>query len=438
MLPANVLTRRPLVVALAAIALAVPAGAQGSIPVRAVAPPSAATTEPFRALLGVRELPDGRVLIDDAGTLRLMLFDATLKTFTIVSDTSASAKNNFGDSPAPITAFTGDSTLFLPFVLRAFLVIDPKGEVVRVAALPKAADLQPIFGSRTVVDPAGRLWYRGRLPVVRGAPPVVINGVTVMQAADSAPIVRADFDTRAVDTIAYVRMPKQQRTERTIGADGVPAATKVFLTPVSTVDDWTVTTDGTLAIVRGQDYHIDWIAPDGRVTSTPKMAFDWRRMTDEEKQRLADSAVAYVRGVLDGAKARQASQPAPPPPRPGAITMSMIMMPNQAEGSSVSMPTDATVAALPLSDMPDFFPPLRGGTVKSDLENNVWILPNTSAQSQKGGIVYDVVNRQGELFERVELPGGRSIAGFGRSGTLYMMWRDSTSRWHVEKTRVVR
>ena len=88
--------------------------------------------------------------------------------------------------------------------------------------------------------------------------------------------------------------------------------------------------------------------------------------------------------------------------------------------------------------MPDYYPPIRGGTVKSDLDGNVWLLPNTSARSTNGGIVYDVVNRKGELFERVEMPRERSIAGFGPQGTIYLMWRDSTQAWRVERTRVKR
>jgi hypothetical protein len=44
----------------------------------------------------------------------------------------------------------------------------------------------------------------------------------------------------------------------------------------------------------------------------------------------------------------------------------------------------------------------------------------------------------GELFERVRPPEGRSIAGFGRSGIVYLMWRDGANGWFIERPRVVR
>jgi hypothetical protein len=406
-----------------------------TIAVRQVAAPSAATTETFGGVLGIRELRDGRVLIDDAGRKRLLLFDARLSSFTVVSDTMPGAKNPYGDSPAPIIEY-GDSTLFLPWSIRQFWVIDPKGDIVRIAALPKASDMGVMAGSRMLVDSRGQLIYRARAVPPRVRAPA--SGTWATQAPDSSPIVRASFDTRTIDTIAYVRTPIQPRTERTINPTGGLPSEHVLLAPVSMVDDWTVTSDGTLAIVRGGDYHVDWISPDGVKTSTPRMPFDWRKFTEEEKRRLADSAVKYWRDRVAEARAKDSARP-PRPERPGVLDMGYsVMQINKVEGATMSVSGRATVDALPLSDMTDYYPPVRGGTVKADLDGNVWLLPNTSARSAKGGIVYDVVNRKGELFERVEMPRERSIAGFGPNGTIYMMWRDSTQAWRVERTRVRR
>jgi hypothetical protein len=110
------------------------------IPVRDVAAPSVATATPLGSVLGMRELPDGRVLIDDAGKLRLLLFSADLKTFTVVADTAEASKNKYGTSPGSITPYVGDSTLLSLSNLRAFLLIDPRGSVARIAAVPKPAD----------------------------------------------------------------------------------------------------------------------------------------------------------------------------------------------------------------------------------------------------------------------------------------------------------
>lgn len=42
-------------------------------------------------------------------------------------------------------------------------------------------------------------------------------------------------------------------------------------------------------------------------------------------------------------------------------------------------------------------------------------------------IVYDVINSQGRLFQRVTLPPGRQIVGFGRAGTIYLQAREGRS-----------
>lgn len=74
--------------------------------------------------------------------------------------------------------------------------------------------------------------------------------------------------------------------------------------------------------------------------------------------------------------------------------------------------------------------------MRADLDNNLWILPSTSARSLQGELVYDVVNRQGVLFQRVRVPLGRSIAGFGRGGVVYLQSGDIRTGFHLERTRL--
>jgi hypothetical protein len=104
----------------------------------------------------------------------------------------------------------------------------------------------------------------------------------------------------------------------------------------------------------------------------------------------------------------------------------------------MSMSLDAEVVAASIADVLDYYPPIRAGAVQADFAGNVWILPSTTAHRVPGGVVYDVVNRRGELFERVQLPVSRSIAGFGRNGAIYMVWRDNALAWHLERTHIKR
>jgi hypothetical protein len=40
------------------------------------------------------------------------------------------------------------------------------------------------------------------------------------------------------------------------------------------------------------------------------------------------------------------------------------------------------------------------------------------------GLIYDIVNSKGELVERVQLPAGRTIVGFGPGGVVYLAVRE--------------
>ena len=53
----------------------------------------------------------------------------------------------------------------------------------------------------------------------------------------------------------------------------------------------------------------------------------------------------------------------------------------------------------------------------------------------RGGPVYDVVNRKGELVDRVQVPANRSITAFGPGGVVYLTSRDGKTT-KLEKATV--
>jgi hypothetical protein len=77
---------------------------------------------------------------------------------------------------------------------------------------------------------------------------------------------------------------------------------------------------------------------------------------------------------------------------------------------------------------------LRGAAI-ADRDGNLWILPR-SALSKNGELVYDVVNPKQGLVRRVRLPAGRSIAGFGKDGVVYLQAGDVTNGFTLERTVV--
>lgn len=81
---------------------------------------------------------------------------------------------------------------------------------------------------------------------------------------------------------------------------------------------------------------------------------------------------------------------------------------------------------IPASDLPDYKPPFFANSVRSDTEGNIWVrtIPTSGIA---GGPVYDVINRKGELVDRVQIPANRTIIGFGPGGTTLLLHRDGTT-----------
>ena len=84
----------------------------------------------------------------------------------------------------------------------------------------------------------------------------------------------------------------------------------------------------------------------------------------------------------------------------------------------------------------DYYPPLRSGAAMADRDGNLWLLPTTSSQSRQGELVYDVVNAGGQLFQRVRVPLGRLIVGFGQGGVVYMTSGDRAAGYTLERTKL--
>ncbi|HYV99371.1 MAG TPA: hypothetical protein VE967_18075 [Gemmatimonadaceae bacterium] len=377
--------------------------ATAGIPMRTVAPPSVKSAETIGLIRGLRQLLDGRVLVNDGGRRRVVLYDNALTKGTIVIDSTPGLANSYGRSSVPLITYLGDSTIFPDLNSSSLLVFDGKGKVANVTAIPKAADSYNLSagGGAAGVDKTGRLLYRVsiRPPIPTG---ISASGQVVQPPQpDSAAIVRADWDTGAVDTIAKFKIQTYSPMNSKVTPDGKRSYTSL-VNPLQWMDDWTVTSDGVLAIVRGQDYHIDFVQPDGRKVSMPKMPYDWRRLTDEDKQTIQDS----VRRLNDSLMTANGG---------GLRSMSV------SNGVTTTTIIPVSYTYVPLKEMPDYYPPIRTGSVLADFDGNVWILPYTSSLGGGKGLVYDVVNSNGQLFQRVQLPEGRSIAGFAKGGVIYMM-----------------
>ncbi len=436
--------------ALAGLALAAAdVGAQQLPPVRPLGAVVAVSKDGLGAVSAARQLPNGKVLVNDINERKLMLFEPDLASFTIIADSTAATGNAYSSRAAGLIPYAGDSTLFVDPQSLSMMVIDPSGKTGRIMSVPRPQEAGQLIGGPNGTpgfDGQGRLVYRAQ-PVFR---PTFANGQMKMpDMPDSAVIVRVDLATRKLDTLATVKITK---VKISMGQDeNGRMSVSTVINPIQQVDDWAILSDGRVAVLRARDYHIDFVSPDGKVESTPKIPFDWRRMDDSAKAAFIDSVKVVMEKQRVEAVARMGANPGGGPvtvggpggagggaPTGGAMVFSMRMdgegparagAPAQGGQQQVSIPPLNFVQP---SELPDYMPPFSAGSARGDADGNLWV---RTSKNVNGGPVYDVINPKGELIDRVQLPAFRFLAGFGTGGWVYMGVNDGKAV-RLEKAKV--
>ena len=454
----------PIAAAAAIACCAAALRAQQPPPVRQIGPILAVSHDTLASVSAAVHVAGGRVYVNDITAHRVLLYDSTLGSGRVIVDSGGSAADAYGTMPGTLLPYHRDSALLVTPASLAMLVLSPEGTIVRVLAMPPSGTrglpslIGNIFGTPGF-DAAGRLAYFSPVRMTFRGPPDPSAGMS-FQPPDSALIVRFDFAARTVDTVGAIRIP---RTSMSVSRDDQGRMhMSMTALPLATVDDWAVTSDGRIAIVRGRDYHVDWLGADGAWSSTPRVQFAWEQLDDARKQVLIDSAATAMQAAIDSMLARtQRSNAAGAPGAGGAMiegrqaapgssgggTMIITVAPPAGGGgppgpgaggggrptgpTSVRMATP-TILKAALADVPDYRPAFRQGAVRADAEGGLWI--RTSAVAD-GRPVYDVVDGRGEVTARVQLPPFRTVAGFG-PGVIYMAVQDSSGTAHLERARI--
>ena len=461
--------RMPFGLTMVALAAVVNSVCHAQMPgVRQLGPVTAVGKDALGAVTTVRQLPNGRVLVNDIVGRRVVMFDSSLSSLTVIADTTSATANAYGVRPGGLIAYRGDSTLFIDPASLSMLLIDPTGKIARVMSAPRANDVGFLVGGpfgNPGFDAQGRLIYRAPPRFAFNGPrPSSGNALPqIPSPPDSAALVRFDLATRKLDTVAWFKTPKINLNINRSPSGDIRVVSNV--NPLPQGDDWALLPDGTIALVRGRDFHVDWVGPQG-ITSAPKIPFDWERLTDEGKVAFIDSSrvaleKARASGQFNfggfGPFARGAVEGAAGAPRDGAPRESA-REGGQRDGGSAggAGPTTGTMTVTtngnttttsvgpgeggqrpPLtmvspSELPDYKPAFTPGSTRADADGNLWI---RTSQNVNARPVYDVVNRKGELIDRVQLPPNRVLVGFGPNGVVYLAVRDGTTA-HLEKARI--
>ena len=477
----------------------------GGPPVRRISTASAVSKLQLGNITGIRELSDGRVLLNDGQSRRLLLLDTALVLERVVLDSMSETENTYGNQTGGLIPYLGDSTLFVDRNSLSMIVLDPAANVARVRSVPRAQHVGTYgqgstFGSSVATDSRGRIVYRISAEAARPTRPPPRGVPYVPEEPDSAFIVGLDVATRKLDTLGWIRIPKQEFSVRVNPNGGWNWYNRI--NPLPATDEWAVTSDGRVAFVRGIDYRIDYLNPDGSWTSSPKIPFDWQPMSDSAKRRLVDSVKTresqqahtnYTTQVIRWVNTYKRKYPAnftapagyrppqgfardwPMPPgvtfpenyvfacavgeepkmlppagadtaqqqtpqqmemqrmtemfggpnqggRPGGGRPSCIPQPIPNLNQIPNPPQMREVSVIAPTELPDFRPPFGQNAVRADMDGNLWIR-TTPARPMPGGPVYDIVNRDGVLADRIQIPPGYGLVGFGRGGVVYLSTR---------------
>jgi len=374
------------------------------------------------------------------------LFDSTLSHPRLVADTTRATANAYSRQSGSLFGYRRDSALFADVGSLSMLVIGPTGAIARVMAIPRPNDAQRLYNNFGLpgIDARDRLVYHA----AAGAEGVIVQcclggnlrlmdslgrsaaSKQLLPKPDTAFVVAVDLGTRTTDTIGTIRIAYTRQRSVTDN-QGFLTAIEQTRMPLPVVDGWAVLRDGSIAVVRGRDYHVDWFDARGR-SSSPKLPFAWERLDDARKLAIIDSTNKAEQALADERAQLRAGQLT----GRGGAGASGGRGGGGGRGDGLAGPAEREIPGIivpaELADVPDYVPPFSANAVYADADNNLWI---RTSMLVDGRPVYDLVNRNGELFDRVQLPSFRTIAGFG-PGVVYMAVQGSSGVVRLERARI--
>ena len=401
--------------------LTVTAGAQSLPAVRTIGPAEQVSIHVLSSVSTAVPVSGG-ILVNDVIEHRVLLFNADLSSAGVVADSTAASAKTYGIHDGSLIRYHGDSALFIDPGSLSMLVVSPRGQIVRNIPLtiPHPNDIVAFTGGMFGVpgfDARERLVYfagAGQLGV-----PSIGEGQVLTLAIrsrllerarpDSAFVVRVDPKTGALDTAAAFKIA-HEATSINVGAGDTVRSIQVTRQPLPVVDDWAVCSDGSLAILRGRDFHVDWLGADGKWQASRPMHFDWQQLDDARKTAIADSAVKADQLRENLGRARMLASP----------------------GAPRRMGAPYIYAKPAITDLPDRAPAFTRGALHADADGNLWIRTTAIANGQP---VYDIATCRGELIDRIQLPPSRTIAGFA-AGVVYLAVKDSLRFTYLERVPV--
>jgi hypothetical protein len=343
--------------------------------------PQVELAEPFTNVGTVRELRDGRVLVVDNGDRALYVVDFSAGTSSQIGRPGSGP----GEYRAPgiLLPMAADTTFLTDAGNNRLLVIGPDAKPV--ATLTESWPmLDGQRGTRLprAVDSRGRGYYIGSPVRVPETDRPIIQ-------VDSVALYRTPRGATAVDSLAFIHLAPRKIT--TTSKDGKLTGVSVMTPPFPAQDAWQVFADGAVGIVRVRDYRVDWVLPDGRRVAGRPIPFEPVKVTELDKQRLMS--------VMRGARGRDGG------------------------GGGVG-------PSLPELDWPEVKPPFSFSATLAGVDGRLWVQRYSPASDSRTR--YDIIDRQGIVVARVDVPNAGRIVGFGAK-SIYVVRKDEDDLQYLQR-----
>ena len=355
---------------------------------RTLAKPDAQFDQPFDAVLSVRELADGRVLVTDLGPRTVLLADfKTNQQVTIGRNGQGPGEYQF---PGDLLPYLGDTTLLVDRASRRFLTIAADGKLGNTVPFPDA--IQGL-GEPRGTDRQGRIYFQGS-PFPGGLG--VGDPGTI---PDTVAVLRWDRVSGRVDTVARVKV---QAIKMQVSGSQNSRAVMMRPQPFAPSDEWAVSSDGRVAIARVGDFHVDWLGEGAPLRGAP-IEFERLKVVEGDRE-------AFLSNMRN--------------------SRNRISITRGGPGRGAEMkPPEVTAADF---EWPETKPPFPSRAALMAPEGVLWLVRTTSASDSTP--TFDLFDRSGAGTGRVILPLGRRLVGIGK-GTLYAVRTDGDGLQWLERYR---
>jgi hypothetical protein len=365
-----------------------------ALPTKTISKPVAEFEEPFTQINSVRELSDGRVIVNDPRDRLVHLLDLESgEAVQIGREGQGPGEYSF---PMGVFAVPGDTTLLFDPLSQRLLVISPNGKTSREISLrregsgPGMGRLAPPKGT----DARGRLYSEGMgFQMGPGGP----------QVTDSVPVMRFDLARGGSDTLAFIPVPKSNT--QVSGGSGNVQVRVGMPNPLAPRVEWDVAPDGRVAVVTPDPYRVTWIAPNGARTVGPVINVPKEKVTEADKKAIEEARKGQTAMMITRSDG------------PGRAPQ------QQARAMSASdLP--------PLTDWPEYKPPFTANAARVAPNGDLWVRRTRPPGDEVP--FYDVFDARGRLTGHVRLPKGARLVGFGK-GSVYVVRTDADDLQYLQK-----